>query len=107
MKNFILFTMLALIIMDISMGHMINLPRLELIDNVLNPVNYVITLAVLSFIFLIYGFDILKNGFFNLVHKIPNMDTLVGLGVLSSYIYSIYAMIMVLKGNISFIQMDD
>lgn len=99
---FILFTILALIIMDISMGHMINLPRLELIDNVLNPINYVVTLAVLSFVFLIYGFDILKNGFLNLMHKNPNMDTLVGLGVLSSYIYSIYGMIMVFKGNTSF-----
>lgn len=96
---FVIFTILALVIMDISMGHMISLPRLELIDMSASPINYTITLAVLATIFLVYGFDILKNGFLNLIHKTPNMDTLVGLGVLSSFVYSIYGMIMVLKGN--------
>ena len=50
-------------------------------------------------VFLIYGYDILKNGLLNLIHNSPNMDTLVGIGVLSSFIYSVYGMIMVLKGN--------
>ncbi len=34
---------------------------------------------------MIYGYDILKNGYKNLIHKTPNMDTLVGIGVLSSF----------------------
>ena len=32
------------------------------------------------------GYDILKNGYKNLIHKIPNMDTLVTIGVVSSFI---------------------
>jgi len=65
----------------------------------LNPINYTLTLFVLTIAFLIYGFDILKSGYKNLIHKSPNMDTLVAIGVLSSFFYSVYGMAMVLKGN--------
>lgn len=44
----------------------------------------------ISILFLIYGFDILKNGYKNLIHKTPNMDTLVSIGVISSFLYSLY-----------------
>lgn len=65
----------------------------------MNPINYTLTLFVLAIAFLIYGFDILKSGYKNLIHKSPNMDTLVAIGVLSSFFYSVYGMAMVLKGN--------
>ena len=65
----------------------------------MNPINYTLTLFVLTIAFLIYGFDILKSGYKNLIHKSPNMDTLVAIGVLSSFFYSVYGMAMVLKGN--------
>ena len=41
-------------------------------------------------LFLIDGFDILKSGYNNLIHKMPNMDTLVSIGVITGLIYSIY-----------------
>jgi len=99
---FVIFTFLAILVMGISMGHMVGLPALSIISITENPINYAITLCVFAVVFLIYGFDILKNGLLNLIHKTPNMDTLVGLGVLSSFIYSVYGMIMVLKGDTSF-----
>ena len=48
--------------MYISMGAMINLPVPEIIDMNKNPNIYSIVIAILSFVFLIYGFDIIKNG---------------------------------------------
>ncbi len=94
---FAIFSVLAILLMYISMGHMINLPT------PLNPhtqsAAYTITLFILATTFLFYGADILKNGYKNLIHKTPNMDTLVAIGVISSYLYSIYEMILVLKGN--------
>ena len=41
----------------------------------------------------------LKNGYKNLIHRTPNMDTLVGIGVLSSFLYSIYSMILIINGD--------
>ena len=97
--KFISFTILAVILMYISMGHMLNLPTLEIIDIYKNPINYTTILFIFAIIFMIYGFDILKNCYKNLIHKTPNMDTLVGIGVLSSFFYSIYSMILIINGN--------
>lgn len=96
--KFIIFTILAIILMYISMGHMINLPIFNFLDVKSNPINYTICLFLFAIIFMIYGYDILKNGYKNLIHRTPNMDTLVGIGVLSSFLYSIYSMIMIMKG---------
>ena len=95
----ILLTVLATITLYISMGHMIGLPSIPLIDPSIYPVNYAIVLLVLSLIVCFMGRDILKNGYKNLIHKTPNMDTLVGLGVLSSILYSIYGTYMIITGH--------
>ena len=85
--------------MYIAMGHMVNLPTLEIIDVNKNPIGYTICLFIFATLFIIYGFDVLKNGYKNLIHKTPNMDTLVGIGVLSSFIYSIYSMFLIIRGE--------
>ena len=100
--KFIIFTMLAIILMYISMGHMINLPIPKIFNPHYNPIIYTITLLGLTILFLIYGLDILKNGYKNLIHRIPNMDTLVTIGVISSFLYSVYGMYMILKGNYNY-----
>ena len=97
--KFIIFTILAIIFMYISMGHMINLPTLKIIDVNQNPIGYTICSFIFAILFIIYGFDIIKNGYKNLIHKTPNMDTLVGIGVLSSLLYSIYNMVLIIRGN--------
>lgn len=100
--TFIIFSILAVILMYISMGHMIGLPTINAIDAHINPINYTYTLLVLTIAFIIYGFDILKNGYKNLIHLTPNMDTLVGIGVISSLLYSLYSTYMILKGEHSY-----
>lgn len=97
--KFIAFTILAIVLMFISMGHMINLPTIPFLDPHINTTNYMITLLVLTIAFIIYGFDIIKNGYKNLIHKTPNMDTLVGIGVITSFLYSLYNMYLVFSGN--------
>ena len=97
--KFIVFTILAIVLMYISMGHMINLPTIPFLDPHTNTTNYMISLLVLSICFIFYGFDILKNGYKNLIHKTPNMDTLVGIGVITSFFYSVYNMYLVFAGD--------
>ncbi len=96
---FICYTILAILLMYISMGHMINLPSIPLLDMHNYTTNYMCALFIIAIAFLIYGFDILKNGYKNLIHRTPNMDTLVGIGVLTSFCYSLYNMYLVLNGN--------
>lgn len=97
--RFLIFTGLAIILMYISMGHMVNLPVIELIEPHKNPENYTIIQLIVTIAFLWYGFDIIRNGYKNLIHKIPNMDTLVMIGVLSSFIYSLYGMYKIFQGE--------
>ncbi len=98
-KQFVIFTILAILLMYISMGHSLNLPTIKYLDMHANPVNYAIALLILTIAFLIYGYDILKNGYKNLIHKMPNMDTLIAIGVISSFGYSLYGMYMIFKEN--------
>ena len=102
--KFIIFGVLAVILLYISMGTMIGIPIIEKLNMHKNAINYTIVLFILTTSFLIYGFDILKNGVKNLLHKAPNMDTLVMIGVISSYIYSIFGMIMIFNGHHHYVE---
>ena len=97
--TFIIFTILAMMLLYISMGHMIDLPTIPFFDPHTHTTNYMVCLLLLTICFIIYGFDIIKNGYKNLMHKTPNMDTLVGIGVVTSFVYSLYNMYLVLRGN--------
>lgn len=102
--KFILFSVLAVILMYVSMGHMIGFPVPEILNMHTHPIPYTIILFLLSVSFLVYGFDILRNGYKNLIHKTPNMDTLVGIGVMSSLLYSLYSTYQILKGHFSYVE---
>ena len=92
-------TIISILVLYISMSHMVGLPVIPFLNMMTHPVNYAISLFILTTIVLILGKDIIKNGYKNLIHKTPNMDTLVMIGVLASYIYSIYGTIQILKGH--------
>ena len=97
--KFSIYSILAILLMYISMGHMINLPSIPFLDVHKNTTNYMVSLLIITLLFILYGYDIIKNGYKNLIHKTPNMDTLVGIGVITSFLYSLYNMYMVLNGN--------
>lgn len=92
-------TVISILVLYISMSHMVGLPVMPFLNMMIYPVNYAISLFILTTIVLILGKDILRNGYKNLIHKTPNMDTLVMIGVFASYIYSIYGTIQILKGH--------
>ena len=97
-------TIISILVLYISMSHMVGMPVISFLDMMTHPANYAISLFILTTIVLILGKDIIKNGYKNLIHKTPNMDTLVMIGVLSSYIYSIYGTIQILKGHVMHVE---
>ena len=98
------FTAIAILTLYIAMGHMIGLPEVPFLSMHNNPINYTIALLILSIVSIIMGRDIIKNGYKNLIHRTANMDTLVGLGVLSSFLYSIYGTYMIFKGHHEYVE---
>lgn len=96
-------TVTSLLILYISMSHMVGLPVIPFLNIMKYPINYAISLWILSSVVIFIGKDIIKNGVKNLIHYTPNMDTLVTIGVASSYFYSIFETIMIIKGKTSFV----
>ena len=99
LTKLIIFSILGIILMYISMGQMINLPTPKILNMMESPRVYAITLMILSLLFIFYGFDIIKNGIKNIIHKMPNMDSLVGVGVIVNFVYSLWNTIQIFMGN--------
>ena len=97
-------TIISILVLYISMSHMVGMPVISFLDMMTHPANYAISLFILTTIVLILGKDIIKNGYKNLIHKTPNMDTLVMIGVLASYVYSIYGTIRILQGHTMYVE---
>lgn len=103
-KYFVVNGILALLVLYISMSHMIHLPVIPFLNMINYPVNYSVCLFIFSLYFIYFGRDIIISGIKNIKYKSPNMDTLVTLGVVSSFIFSIFNMIMILKGNNEYVE---
>ena len=55
------------------MSHMVGMPVIPFLNMMTHPVNYAISLFILTTIVLILGKDIIKYGYKNLIHKTPNI----------------------------------
>ncbi|MBQ8132161.1 MAG: cation-translocating P-type ATPase, partial [Bacilli bacterium] len=93
------FAFVILFLMYVSMSHMIGLPVIPFLSMVDYPFAYGIALFLLTIPFLVFGFDILKSGFTKLIHRSPNMDSLVTIGVCASFLYSIWNLICIFLGD--------
>ena len=97
-------SILSILIMYISMSHMVGLPQIPYLNMISNPKNYAISLMILTGIVLALGNRVLQNGVKNLMHKTPNMDTLVTIGALASFWYSLYGTYMIIKGKTGYLE---
>lgn len=92
------FGIFLVVLWYISMGNMLKLPPVPIFNHQ-NPIIFTTGLFCSTILYLWYGYDILKSGITNLLHRIPNMDTLVMFSVLFSFGYSIYGYINILMGK--------
>lgn len=81
------------ILMYVSMGHIMwGWPLPEFLAK--NPTAIGILQLLLAAIIMVINQKFFISGFKGLVHRAPNMDTLVSLGSMASFIYSIYALFL-------------
>ena len=78
------------LLMYISMGHMAGLPQLPLLEK--SPFAFALSQLLLAGIVMVINQKFFINGFKGLLHRAPNMDTLVALGSAAAFVYSCYAM---------------
>ncbi len=91
-----------IVLMYISMGHMMwNWPLPEFLEN--NHVAVGLIQMLLTIIIMVINQKFFISGFKGLIHRAPNMDTLVALGAGAAFVYSTYALFAMtdaqMKGN--------
>ena len=92
LKRFLSSLFFLLILMYISMGHaMWGWPLPSFLHG--NPIGIGLIEMLLAVIIMIINEKFFVSGFKGLVHRAPNMDTLVALGSGASFIYSTFALI--------------
>lgn len=80
-------------LMYVSMGHMLSLPLPAFIHEdarIFALLQIALTLPVL-----ILNRKFFKNGFFALINRAPNMDSLIALGSSAAFVYGIFAVVMI------------
>lgn len=91
LKRFLFSLFFLLILMYISMGHaMWGWPLPSFLQG--NPIGIGLIEMLLAIIIMIINKKFFVSGFKGLVHRAPNMDTLVALGSGASFIYSTFAL---------------
>ena len=98
-----LISIFSVLVLYVSMAHMVGLPDIPFLSMMDYPLNYAVSLLVLTAVVLGLGYNILKNGVKNLIHGTPNMDTLVTIGVLASFLYSVYGTANIAFGRMEFV----
>lgn len=81
----------AVPLLYISMGHMLpfKLPLPQALSMEENPLNYALAQLILTVVVLVFGRKFYIVGFKTLFHGHPNMDSLVGIGTGSAFLYSL------------------
>ena len=78
-------------VLYLSMGPMMHLPNIPILQGYENSLNYAFTLFLLTIPIVFINRAFFIKGYKALIHKAPNMDTLVALGAFSAMIYGIFA----------------
>ncbi|WP_291565630.1 MULTISPECIES: heavy metal translocating P-type ATPase [unclassified Clostridium] len=91
-KRFIFSAIFTVPLLIISMGSMVGLELPTIINPTDSPFNFALIQFILTTFVIFIGKKFFKVGFKSLIKGSPNMDSLISIGTLASYGYSIYAM---------------
>jgi len=98
--KFIFSVLFTLPLLYIAMGHMVGLPLPGWLDPHMASKNFAITQFLLTLPVIIIGYQFYFIGFKTLLHKNPNMDTLVALGTGAAFIQGIYGTFLILTERV-------
>ena len=101
-SSIIFMLVLAALLLYIGMSHMLffPLPLPNFIHYESHPLNFAIAQWILTTLLMWMGRDFYLRGIPALLHRVPNMDTLVSVGTLSAYAYSIYSLFCIANGDL-------
>lgn len=98
-KRFVFSAIFTVPIFLIAMLPMVGIPLPSIINPTENPEINITIQMILATIVVCFGYEFYKVGFKSLIAGSPNMDTLIAIGSSAAYLYSLYAMFNVFRGN--------
>ncbi|SHG95520.1 heavy metal translocating P-type ATPase [Tepidibacter thalassicus] len=101
--RFIISLIFILPAMTISMGPMVGLNLPNFINPNTNPLNFALIQLLLITPILIVGNKFFSVGFKSLLKGNPNMDSLIAIGSTAAYLYGIFAVYQIFKGNLNYV----
>lgn len=99
LKRLIFSSAFLIVLMYFSMGHMVGLPLPKFFEH--NHIATGLTQLLLSAIIMVINQKFFVSGFKGLIHKAPNMDTLVALGSGAAFVYSTYALFAMTNAQVN------
>lgn len=100
-RKFIVAVIFCIPLLYITMGHMLYLPVPQIINPMINPLNYALVQIVLTMPIVFVGRNFYKVGFSALMQKSPNMDSLIAIGTSAAIVYSFYSTYELFLGNVN------
>ncbi len=91
----ILSAFFTLLTMYLSMGGMMGLPIPAFLDGAEHALRMALAQMILTLPVIVLNFKFFRNGFSALLHRAPNMDSLIAVGSGASFLYGIAAIIMI------------
>ena len=99
LRRLISSSILTLLLMTLTMGHMVGIPLPPFLDGAENGVWFALAQMILTFPVLIINFHYFRNGFSALFGGYPNMDSLIAVGSGASVVYGLFAFVMIARGT--------
>lgn len=100
--RFIISLIFAVPLLIISMGHMVGMPLPHLIDPMMNPFNFGIVQLILTLPVVMAGYKFYQVGIKNLIQLSPNMYSLIAIGTLTAFFYSVFGIYKITQGDASY-----
>lgn len=100
--RFIISLIFAVPLLIISMGHMVGMPLPHLIDPMMNPFNFGMIQLILTLPVVMAGYKFYQVGIKNLIQLSPNMDSLIAIGILTAFFYSVFGIYKITQGDASY-----
>ncbi len=98
-KRRLIFSVVLMIpLMWLSMGHMIALPVPAFLSGHANAVTFIVFQMVIALSVMLINHQFFISGFKGLLHRAPNMNTLIAIGSAAAFLFGLFALVRVGNG---------
>ncbi|MFZ5968428.1 MAG: heavy metal translocating P-type ATPase [Bacillota bacterium] len=101
-KKFVVSAIFTVPLLYIAMGHLLGIELPEIIEPMMNPLNFALIQLVLTIPIVIAGNKFYTVGFKSLFRKTPNMDSLIAMGTSAAVLYGVFATIQIGNGKLEY-----